>query len=174
MHYLSLLLIKLGLTLFELSLFDNQVAAQVLRILKLLAKFDLSLVHLLAEILATNFNLLELDFELLGLLDRLLLFFSDHVLDPLLVLHGSLYLHLYINGAVADLTICMACAGLLLVNVLVDLFLLLLVLIAGFLLALLELGLLRLNLALPLIELQTLLLEYPSALAKILLFLQDV
>ena len=174
MHYLSLLLIKLGLTLFKLSLFDNQVAAQVLRILKLLPKFNLSLVHLLTEILATNLNLLELNFELLSLLDRLLFFFCDHVFDPLLVLHGSLYLHLYINGAVADLTICMACAGLLLVNVLVDLFLLLLVLIGGFLLALLELGLLRLNLALPLIELQTLLLEYPSALAKILLFLQDV
>ena len=153
MHDLHLLLIKLCLPLPELSLFGDQVATLVLSVIELLPEFILSLIHLLAEVLTADFYLLELDLELFRLLDGLLLLLRHHVLHSFFVSDRALNFNFEINCSVANFTILMTRIDFFLVDISENLLLLLLVLVFGLLLALGELCLLRLDLALALIKL---------------------
>lgn len=99
---------------------------------------------------------------LLHLFNGLLLLFLRQVAHTLFVPDSTLDFNLKINGAVADLTIGVACSGLFVVDVVVNFFFLLLVLISGLLLSLNKFDLLAFNLALSLLELH-LFLEENSA-----------
>lgn len=173
-HHLRLFLFELRLPLLEGALFRSQVATLILCLFKFLTQLDFSLVHLVVELFSADFDLLEFDLDLLGLLNRILLLPCHQVLDALLILNCSLYFNLQVDRSVADLAVQLRRADLFLVNICVNLLLLELVLVRGFLLALGKFRLLSLNLALSLVELQSFLLEDPSSFSQVLLFLDDV
>ena len=91
---------------------------------------------MLAEVLATDFDLLELDFKLFALLDRLCLFFLGHVSHSLLITDCPLDISFKVDCAISDLSVLGASSCLFIINIVVDLLLLLLVLVGGFLLTL--------------------------------------
>jgi len=152
-HDLGLLLIKLGLSLPKDAFFGSQIPALIFSVVKLLAQLDLCLIHLLAELRPTSFNLLKLDLKLLGLLNGLLFFFGHHVLDSLLILSRPLDLDFQVDSPVADLSVLLASIDFLLVNVCKYLFLLLLVLMRRLLLPLGKFCLLGQDLTLSLVQL---------------------
>ena len=129
MHYLVLLLVEFSLALRENSLFDEQVTTAILRIVQLLSKFNLCLVHFLAELLPAIFDLLEFNFELFGLLLRFLLLFRHEILHSLLILDRPFDLDFNVNRAVPNLSVLVPVINLFLVDVCKDLLFLLFVLI---------------------------------------------
>jgi len=133
-HDLRLLLFELGLLLLESALLRRQILALVLGVLQLLAQLQLGQVHLLAEVLPGDFDLLELDLELLHLLNGLLLLAMSGHPHTLFIRLRPLDFDFEVDGAVPDVAVGGRRSGVLVLDVLVALLFLLLVLLSRLLL----------------------------------------
>ena len=169
MHNLRLFLIKLSLLLLEGALLDLQIARQVLCELKLLSQFDLSLVHLMSEVLSSHINLLKFNFELFHLLNSLLLFSCCSIFNSFFVDGHTLQLHFEVNGAISDLPLDSSARRLLVVNISIDVLFLDFIFSGRLCLALGQLCLLSFNFALSLLELKALFCEHTATLFQSLL-----
>jgi len=111
-HHLRFFFLELSRLLLECSFLHGEVPACILCIVQLFPQFELSLVHLSAELQPAHLYLLELNLELFHFLNRFPFLTLGSLTHPIFIAHDPLDLHLEVDGTVPDVSVLILSTGL--------------------------------------------------------------